>query len=309
MKIIIFGGTGSIGRILVKSLLLHKYEVYIVSRNQEKAARLFQEKVGIIQWDVNNENGFREVFTGNYAIINMAGENIGAKIWTKKQKAKILNSRIAITAKISEIVNRVEVKPAVFIQASATGYYGSSLNHEFDESSLQGQGFLANVCFQWENALNILDKKNTRIIIIRTGLVLAKDEGLIKKMKTSFKLFFGGYFGDGKQWMSWIHIQDEIDALLFLLENKQTEGVFNLTAPKPERMRKFCNIFGAIQFRLSWFHIPAFVVKFLPGNMGEELLLSSQKVIPKRLQDAGFEFRYDKLEDALREILKPENDR
>ena len=127
-------------------------------------------------------------------------------------------------------------------------------------------------------------------------------------MKTSFKLFFGGHFGDGKQWMSWIHIQDEVDAILFLLENKQTEGVFNLTAPKPERLRKFCNIFGAIQFRLSWFHIPAFVVKLLPGNMGEDLLLSSQKVKPKRLQDTGFKFNYDKLEHVLRGLLKAKND-
>lgn len=307
MKIIIFGGTGSIGRALVKSLLQNSYETYVVSRNREKATRIFQNSVNIIQWDTKNDNSLIEVFTGDYAIINLVGENIGAKIWTRKQKAKILNSRISITNKISEIVNKSEVKPAVFIQASATGYYGSSLDYEFDETSPQGIGFLASVCSQWENALTILDKKSTRIIFIRTGLVLAKDKGLIAKMKTSFKFFLGGHFGDGKQWMPWIHIQDEVDAITYLLKNEQTQGLYNLTSPKPERMRKFCNIFGAIQFRLSWFHIPSFVVKLLPGNMGEELLLSSQKVKPSRLQEAGFEFSFEKLEDALREILIPKN--
>lgn len=307
MKIIIFGGTGSIGRALVKSLLQNSFEIFIVSRNLEKADRIFQNSINTILWDANNENTFKEVFTGNYAIINLAGENIGAKIWTKKQKAKILNSRVSITTKISEIVNKSEVKPTLFIQASATGYYGSSLDLEFDESSPKGEGFLADVCAQWENSLDIIDEKNTRTIYIRTGLVLERDGGLIAKMKTAFKFFMGGHFGNGKQWMSWIHIQDEIDAIIFLLKNEQAQGVYNLTAPKPERMRKFCNILGAIQFRLSWFHIPSFVVKLLPGNMGDELLLSSQKVIPTRLQQAGYEFRYEKLEDALRVLLKPIN--
>lgn len=307
MKIIIFGGTGSIGRALVKSLLQNSFEIFIVSRNQAKATSIFQNSVNIIQWDKKNDNSLLEVFTGDYAIINLAGENIGAKIWTRKQKAKILNSRISITNKISEIVNKSEAKPAVFIQASATGYYGSSLVDEYDESSPQGQGFLADVCAQWEKGLKLADKKSTRTIFIRTGLVLESNEGLIAKMKTSFKYFMGGYFGNGKQWMPWIHMQDEVDAITFLLLNKQAKGIYNLTAPKPERMRKFCNIFGAIQFRLSWFHIPTFVVNLLPGGMGKELLLSSQKVKPTRLLEAGFEFNFEKLEDALREILIPKN--
>jgi len=308
MKIIIFGGTGSIGKKLVESLNPDKFEILVVSRNPQKAKDVFGEKAGVIQWDTENENTFAEAFTGKYAIINLAGENIGAKLWTKKQKAKILNSRVSITNKISRIINGCEVKPAVFIQGSAIGYYGSSMDQEFDESAPQGEGFLASVCTQWENALDLLDKESTRLIFIRTGIVLDEHAGLIPKMKTAFKFFFGGYFGNGKQWMSWVHIQDEIRAIKFLLMNNQAQGIYNLTAPKPERMRKFCNIFGAIQFRLSWFHIPAFILKLLPGNMGEELMLSSQKVKPSRLLEAGYEFQFDKLEDALRDILIDKKD-
>ncbi len=303
MKIIIFGGTGSIGRKVVESLNKDNYEIIVVSRNSKKTNGIFNGKVGVMEWDYKNEDTFREVFTGNYAILNLAGENIGAGIWTKKQKDKILNSRVSITSKISEIVNKNETKPTVFIQASATGYYGASMDDEYDESSPKGVGFLAEVCARWENALKLVNNKSMRIIFLRTGVVLDKNDGLIAKMKTAFKLFVGGHFGNGKQWMSWIHIQDEVNAIKYLLENQQAEGIYNLTSPKPERMRKFCKIFGAIQYRLSWFHIPAFILKLLPGNMGEELLLSSQKVKPVRLLEAGFDFKFINLEDALRDIL------
>lgn len=308
MKVFIFGGTGSIGRALVKELLQENFEVFVVSRNIKKVIKIFGDKVNAIQWNPKNEKTFGDVFNGHYAIINLAGENIGAKLWTKRQKAKILSSRISMTSKISELVNQGKVKPKVFLQASASGYYGSSLESEYDESSPQGEGFLAGVCAQWENALALEDIRTTRIVFLRTGLVLDANEGLIQKMKTSFKFFVGGYFGNGKQWMSWIHIKDEVKAIIYLLKHEQAQGIFNLTAPKPERMHKFCNIFGAIQFRLSWFHIPAFVVKLLPGNMGEELLLASQKVKPARLQAAGFEFQFKKLEDALRDLLRKNSD-
>lgn len=308
MKVIIFGGTGSIGRALVQALIGEKFEVFVVSRNSQRANLLFDNKIHVIQWEPNENSVFQNVFTDQYAIINLAGENIGAKLWTSKQKAKILDSRISITSKISEIVNKSKIKPKVFIQASASGYYGSSLDQEFDESSPQGEGFLSDICAQWENSLKLDDSKSTREVILRTGLVLDANEGLIQKMKISFKYFVGGYFGNGKQWMSWIHIQDEIRAILFLLKNEQAEGVFNLVSPKPERMRKFCNIFGAIQFRLSWLHIPAFVIKLLPGQMGQELFLASQKVKPIRLQEAGFRFQFNKLEDALRDLLITKKD-
>lgn len=308
MKIIIFGGTGFIGRELVKSFLLDNFEVFVVSRNLQKAQDIFGVKVNVIQWDTISRSVFNEYFTGQYAIINLAGENIGAKLWTKKQKIKILDSRVSITNLISEIINRCVDKPSAFIQVSATGYYGNSEEYEFDESSPKGEGFLADVCGQWENAINITEAKNTRTLILRTGVVLDKGEGLISKMKIAFRLFLGGHFGNGKQWMSWIHIEDEVNAIKFLMANSQANGIYNLTAPKPERMRKFCKIFGAIQFRLSWFHIPVILLNLLPGKMGDELFLLSQKVIPVRLLEAGFEFRFKKLEDALRDILIDKKD-
>jgi len=307
MKIIIFGGTGFVGRELVKSFLQDGFKVFVVSRNLQKAQDIFGGEVNVIQWDTKSRNVFNEYFTGQYAILNLAGENIGAKLWTKKQKVKILDSRVKTTNLISEIINRCVEKPVVFMQASATGYYGTDEELEFNETSPKGEGFLADVCIHWENALNLEDTKNTRIIVIRTGVVLDKSEGLIAKMKFAFRLFFGGHFGNGKQWISWIHIDDEVRAIRFLLSNNQSHGIYNLSAPKPERMRKFCKIFGAIQFRLSWFHIPTFVLDLLPGKMGEELFLSSQKVIPVRLEEAGFEFRFKKLEDALRDLLIEKN--
>jgi len=306
MKIIIFGGTGFIGRALIKSLQQQNWEIYVVTRNVNKATQLIGNKVNILEWDAQNTHLVANIFTGLYAIINLAGENIGNKLWTKKQKLKILESRVSVARAISEMINHSLVKPKIVIQSSATGYYGSDMDLIFDESSLKGKGFLADLTEQWEGALELDNKQKIRTVFIRTGLVLGRNEGLLAKLKIPFKFFFGGHFGNGKQWMSWIHIHDEVEAIKFLLLNEKSQGIYNLTAPEPVKMQEFCILTGTMLSRPSWLHIPSFILKFLPGNMAEEVLLSSQKIKPSRLLSEGFVFRYTHLEQALKDLLAQE---
>jgi uncharacterized protein (TIGR01777 family) len=308
MKVIIFGGTGFIGKYLINLLLEEDWEVYVVTRNQKKADQILGDRVQTIEGTIDKSEAVSALLTGRYSIINLAGENVGNKLWTRKQKHRILQSRVTITRWISEMINSSQDKPAVVIQASATGFYGSDMDLTFDESSLKGDGFLADVTEQWENALDLSEAKKIRIIYIRTGLVLGKNEGLIAKLKIPFKLFVGGHFGKGRHWLSWIHIFDEVQAIKYLLTNDQSQGIYNLTAPEPVRMNEFCRLFGKVLLRPSWLHIPSFVLKPLPGNMAEEVLLNSQKVRPAKLQSEGFTFRYKKLEDTLIELLSNNSD-
>jgi len=303
MKIIVLGGTGFIGRELLKSGLFRSSGVILVSRNPNRVRDGFGSNVQTVGYGDSLHQSLKPFLSGNYAIINLAGESINKWPWSVKQKEKILNSRIRVTQDISELVNKSSEKPAVIIQGSATGYYGSDPDHALNESSPPGSEFLSRVVSAWEKALNLDEPDRTRVVFIRTGLVLGRNGGLLPKLMLPFRLFAGGHMGTGRQWMPWIHISDEVSAIEYLIQNNQLSGVFNLVAPLPVQMKTLMQEVGKRMGRKSWLQIPSGLLQLTLGQFAEELLLTSQKVLPDALTRAGFVFRYTDIETALNDLI------
>ncbi|MBE0637503.1 MAG: TIGR01777 family protein [Bacteroidales bacterium] len=304
MKIILIGATGFIGQQLVKNLSSKKHHLTIVSRNKAKAEKIFLNHSDFAGWDGRDPKALTDIINCSDAVINLAGESIAGGRWTDKRKQQILSSRIQSTKAVVNAINEADKKPKVLIQASAVGYYGADNIRTFDENSSAGKGFLADVTVQWEQAAKELDK-SVRVVFLRTGVVLDYNGGALPKMAMPFKLGIGGHIGLGKQWFSWIHIDDEVRAIEFLLENENAFGPFNLTAPEPVTMKEFSKTLGKALKRPSWLHVPSFAIKLLMGKMGEEMLLSGQRVVPKKLMELGFTFRYTIVFDALKSIFSP----
>ena len=302
MRIVIIGGTGFIGKRLITSLHQEEYDLTVVTRNADKARESVGDHAEFCQWDGENEETLDRIFSEAYAIINLAGESIAVKKWTQNQKQKILESRVNTAKIIVKAINRTEDKPAVFIQASAIGYYGSDFKNEKTEKSGKGKGFLAEVTQKWEQATRDLDQ-SVRLILLRTGVVIGPGGGALKAMEKPFLMGFGGHIGSGKQWLSWIHIDDTAKGIRFLLENKDTVGVYNLTSPNPEKMKDFAKELGRTLKKRSWFHVPSPIIRLMMGQMGEEMLLASQKVVPMRLLEEGYSFQFTDIRAALTSIF------
>lgn len=292
-SIAIWGGTGLIGQKLVENLH-HDYEVMIITRNPDKAKSIFSEKV-LISKDLP--------YRRPEIIVNLAGENVGSKLWSQTQKEKIRYSRIITTRNIVNYVNSLESPPESLIQASAMGYYGINNTQLLNENSPEGKGFLADVTADWEAETEDL-RNDVRKIIIRTGVVLSNRGGMLKKLLLPFRLFIGGHLGSGNQFVSWIHIEDEVNAIRFLIENKSSKGVFNLTSPNPLSFREFAVTLGNVLKRPSCIHIPSAAIKMIFGEMGKEILLGGQKAYPEKLMDSNFVFKYPNLDDALKNLLR-----
>jgi uncharacterized protein (TIGR01777 family) len=302
-KIIITGATGFIGRFVSHFLLEKGYEIIALSRSPDKYKPIGENRMKFILWDGQSAEGWVEYTENAKAIINLAGENIASGIWTNRRKKRILESRINATQAISQAIKRVNIKPEVMIQASAIGYYGTRQDEVLNESSSAGQGFLSELTQIWEEGATAIQKSNIRLVILRFGMVLGKHGGLLPRIKPVFKSFFGGHFGSGKQYISWIHISDIAKSISYLLSQHQLKGVFNLTTPQPVSSREFFYCIGKHLHRPSWFHIPAGVLKTFMGEMAEELFLASQRVMPKRLIENDFHFDYPTLDSALSQIF------
>ncbi|HDO28107.1 MAG TPA: TIGR01777 family protein [Bacteroidetes bacterium] len=302
-NILLFGGTGFIGRHLVDEL---KYDdhITVISRNPAKYKGLFSDKIRLEKADFSNPGSLVRLFDKADAIINLAGENVGSR-WTSARKQAIQNSRLDTDKLIVVAFNACTKKPAVVIQGSGMGVYGFETSDEpfTEDAPLGTTGFLTEVGIAHENALEPL-KDKTRVIFLRTGLVLDGKGGALPMMAASFKIFLGGPMGNGKFWNSWIHIDDEVRAIRFLLENEQTEGAYNLTSPNPIRNKNFALALGKALHRPARFHTPAAFLKIMMGNMADELLLSGLKIIPKRLLDARFMFEFQHIEEALKEVYQ-----
>ncbi|MGE4421524.1 MAG: TIGR01777 family oxidoreductase [Pseudodesulfovibrio sp.] len=301
MRAIIAGGTGFIGRELVRELREHCWEILILSRNPGKVAAVF-ENGGVIgmPWD----NGdWPDVLGPDTAIVNLAGENIAGGRWTRKRKRRILESRLKAGERIIQAVEQAGVAPGVLIQGSAVGYYGPCGTSLIDEYAESGTGFLADVARRWEASTSILEKKGTRRCIIRTGMVLGHG-GALPRMLPPFKYYLGGPPGSGLQGVSWIHIKDEVRAIRFLMENPETRGPYNLCAPNPANFNKFAHILGTILNRPYKTPVPPFALRLLFGQMADEVLLSGQFALPDRLTKAGFTFEFPDLAEALRDALR-----
>jgi uncharacterized protein (TIGR01777 family) len=302
-KIIVTGATGFIGKALCFRLEREGYKVIALSRNPERGQRLFGSQATVARWDGANASEWMGYAEGAHAIVNLAGENIGSGRWTSQRKQAILQSRLDAGKAVVQAVESANVKPRVVIQASAIGFYGTRGNDMIDEFSSPGKGFLANVAKEWEQSTHEVESFGVRRVIIRSGVVLGAKGGALLQLLKPFRFFAGGPLGSGRQWFSWIHIDDEVNAILFLLKREDLTGVFNLSAPHPLLQKEFARMLGKIIRRPSWFPTPGFMLRTILGEMAEEMLLVSQRVSPKRLLEAGNRFLYPEAEHALQDIL------
>ncbi len=289
-RIAITGASGLIGSALVGHL---KSEGHTVQRLVRRTPVSPDE----IQWDPKTGYVDLDALRGVDAIIHLAGAGVGDKRWNKKYKAEILNSRLMGTTTIANAVT--ELQPDVFISASAIGWYGESGNRAVVESDKCGDDFLAAVCREWEAAADLA--QNTRTVKIRTGLVLDPTGGALGKMLPLFRFGLGGKMGNGKQWWSWITLHDLIRAITFLLEN-EISGPVNLTAPNPVTNQEFTSALARAMHRPALFPAPAIALKIALGGFSSEIL-GSKKVVPSALTEAGFEWDYPHITNALTALV------
>jgi len=297
MKILMTGGTGFIGKKLCHFLLEKGHQLTVLSRNPEKVSALCGESVGSIK----NLDQLTASDTFD-AIINLAGEGIADARWTDIRKQQILDSRINTTKQLISYIEKATNKPSVLISGSAIGYYGDKGSAVLTEESLPHEEFSHHLCALWEAAAFAAEKLGVRTCVIRTALVIGDDGGFLKRMLPPFKFGLGGPISDGKQWMSWIHRTDLIAIIETLLESSTLQGVFNASSPQPVTNREFSKTLGAVLNRPAIIPVPAFVLKILLGEMSM-LLLGGQRVIPERLEKAGFEFKFRALSHALNNVL------
>ncbi len=293
MKIFISGGTGFIGKPLTEELISSGHELIIISRAQ----RNNEKDITYIPWD---KEAIQSAINKSDIVINLAGESIAAKRWTKEQKDLLYKSRIVTTQLIVNAINNSPNKLKKLINASAIGIYGDRKDEKLTEKSQSGSGFLSDLCKEWEAEAK---KAKTSVIVLRTGIVLGKGGGALEKIIPPFKMFLGGPLGCGNQYMPWIAIDDVIGLIKFAIENDNVSGVLNVTSPNPVTNKEFSNVLGKVLHRPTFMPAPEFALKLLLGEMSE-LLLSSQRVIPERALQLGYKFKYFELEDALIKILK-----
>jgi hypothetical protein len=258
--------------------------------------------VTTLDWNARDIGGWATSIGNADAVVNLAGTNLGGERWTTSRKRSIIESRVSGTRALVEAMRAQRRKPSVFISASAVGYYGNVTDGEVTENHGNGSGFLSEVCRRWEEEAKKAAELGVRVVIPRTGLVLDAKGGALPRLVLPFRLFVGGPLGSGQQWMSWIHADDEVNALIHLIDNTTFEGPVNLTAPEPVRMKEFSAILGRVLNRPSWAPVPEFVLKLILGDMSE-MVLTGQRVLPGKLLDSGFRFQFDNLEEAFRELL------
>jgi len=302
MRIIITGGTGLIGRPLSAALIAQGHEVTVLSRDPIEAEPM-PEGVFLHRWDGKTAEGWGHLVDGADGIINLAGAGMGDRRWSKKRKALIRDSRLNAGMAVMEATREATIKPKVLIQGSAMGYYGGDNGGTISvEASESGDDFMAKVCFDWEISTAPASHMGVRRPVIRTGIVLSNDGGAFTRLKLPFKFYVGGKLGDGSQWFSWIHMQDQIRAMIFLLENDAADGPFNLVAPNPVTNQELSNALGDAMGRPSAIPAPSFALKIALGEMSD-MVLKGPRVLPKKLEDMGFEFQYPTIEEALDELV------
>lgn len=295
MKIVISGASGLIGTQLVAKLSSSGHEVVRLVRRSPKS--------GEIQW--NPKSGILDsaALEGTDAVIHLSGAGIGDKRWTDGYRKEILDSRTATTALLAKTMASLSRKPSVFLSGSAIGIYGARNDEQLTEVSTHGTGFLAEVCEQWEAAAKPAVDAGIRTVYLRTGIVLSPKGGALKKLLPLFKLGVGGKFGSGKQWQSWISIDDEIGAIEHLL-TANVSGAVNLTAPNPVTNAEFTKVLASVLKRPAIVPVPTFAPKIvLGGELADALLFTGQRVIPAALNASGYMFKHTTLESAFRSLL------
>ena len=295
MKILVSGSHGLVGKALVKLLTSDGHEVARLVRHQPNA--------GEVLWDPEQNRVDTASLEGHDAVVHLAGESIASGRWTSEKKRAIRESRVKGTLLLSEALARLSRQPSVFLCASAIGYYGDRGDELLTETSSPGNNFLAKVCIEWEAAAKPAVEKGIRTVHTRFGIILDDEGGALDKMLTPFRMGIGGKVGDGRQWMSWIALDDVVNGLKFLMEPTSTSGPVNFVAPNPVTNAEFTKTLGRVLSRPTLFPMPAFAARLVFGEMADALLLSGQRVEPSVLKGKGYKFRWSTLESALRHIL------
>jgi uncharacterized protein len=297
MKILVTGSTGLVGSALTPSLKAQGHQVIQLVRSTP------QDKATQIYWNPLKGTLSAEELEGIDAVVHLAGESIAEGRWSEEKKKRIRESRVKGTTLLSETLTKLKEKPQVFVSASAIGFYGSRGDETLTEQSASGEDFLAEVCRAWELSTQAAAQSGVRVVNLRFGVILSREGGALAKMLTPFKLGVGGKVGDGRQYMSWIAIDDVVGAIEHALLNENLRGPVNVVAPSPVTNQEFTRALGDVLSRPTILPMPAFAVRLMFGEMADATLLASQRVEPARLRESGFAFKYPEIEGALRHVL------
>ncbi|MDP4164263.1 MAG: TIGR01777 family oxidoreductase [Bacillota bacterium] len=300
MKIAIAGGSGFVGSALTKELLKQNHEIFILTRRQKTDTTNGQ--VHFVEWLRKDGKPWEQLHEIDF-FINLAGESINSGRWTSERKKRILDSRLQATEEIITILGKLNAKPRALINASAIGFYGTSLEETFtEEYEVSGNDFLAETVHSWEKKASEAEALGIRTVLCRFGIILDTSEGALPRMALPYKFFAGGKVGSGSQWMSWIHIDDVVRGILFAMINEGLDGPVNFTAPEPVTMDQFGRELGTVMNRPHWLPVPGFALKLLLGEMST-LVVEGQRVLPKKLIAKGFDFRFPTLHSALTNLF------
>lgn len=295
MKIAIAGASGLVGSALIPALTANDVAITRLVRHPPKA--------GEIEWHPNQDQVHTKGLEGFDVIINLAGENLASGRWTDDLKRKIRDSRVSGTHLLSEALAKLTSRPSVFVCASATGIYGDRDDEVLDEQSESGGGFLAGVCREWEKACEPAIKAGVRVVNLRLGPILAREGGMLAKLLTPFKMGMGGKVGTGKQYISWVALEDAVNAIKLAIADQSIQGPLNVVSPNPVTNEEFTKTLGHVLNRPTALHMPAFAARLAFGEMADEMLLVSQRVMPKKLVAAGFQFQFPDVEKAIRKYV------
>jgi len=309
MKIVIAGGTGFLGRPLAAALARDGHDVVVFTRGSTSSPRPGRTpppaaRTHAVEWNPNDESGpWAAEIDGAGAVVNLAGESIAGKRWSAAQKQRILDSRVQATRTLAAAIQNAATPPPVFVSGSAVGYYGPLGNEAATESTRVGSDFLAHVCERWEQEAMRATSDRTRVVCIRTGIVLEKDGGALPQMLPPFRFGAGGPVGSGRQYWPWIHRDDWIALIRWAIATPAVTGALNATAPHPVSNKEFARALGRAMRRPAFMPAPGFALRLLLGEMADALLLSGQNAVPAKATSAGFQFRYPHLDEALRAIF------
>ena len=301
MRVIITGGSGLIGRALARDLGEAGHDIVVLTRDPDRAGRL-PPGVRAAKWDGKTAQGWSALLDADTAIVHLAGESIAEGRWTAEKKRRIRDSRVVSGQAVMDAIREAQARPRVLIQSSAVGYYGPHGDEVISEEAPPGRDFLAGICKEWEASTVEAEELGVRRALARTGIVLARGGGALPVMSLPFKMMIGGPIGDGRQWVPWIHLEDEVGALRFLLEREDAHGPFNLTAPHPVTNRELTRALARTLGRPGFLPAPGFALRIALGEMAG-MVLQGQRAVPSRLREMGFTFRWPELEPALRNLL------
>lgn len=301
MRIVLAGGTGFLGQALCRHLLEGGHCLTLLTRGAPREQPA--DGIELRQWTPDGTAGdWAAAIDGADAVVNLAGESIASARWTAERRQRIHDSRVLATRSLVTAMSGASHPPAVLVNASAQGYYGDRGDEELTEESAPGSDFLAQVCLDWESAA-LQATPLARVVLLRTGIVLSKDEGALARMLVPFRMFGGGPLGSGRQYMSWIHLRDWVGMATWAIEDDRVVGPVNIGSPGPVRNAEFARTLGKILGRPSWLPAPSFALKAALGQMAEALLLGSIRMRPARAQELGYQFVFPDLAPALRNIL------